>query len=216
MIRVASCRDYCQATHLVGRTIRTLDDAPVGHIHDLVLDRANTRVEYAVVATAGRFAFGRGFVALPWHLVEIQGATADEPASVRVRIRHAMLSQGSCLPDLAANGPAAPRWGTLMQLPTRRRGPERNPIVAPQSTCPATTRHRLQDFLGARVIDVDRRAVARLADVLIGAPDGTVDAFVLRQGGSFRLGHRYVCVPAHQLALLRPERHVGVAMPARG
>jgi sporulation protein YlmC with PRC-barrel domain len=206
----------CMASRLIGANITNAKSESLGEIQDIVLDSGNQRIAYAVVAFGGFIGLGEKYFAMPWRLLEVSQLGPDEKLRVSLGLDRDTLKSApgfdkSKWPDMAN-----PTWAKQVDDYYRARNEKAHPEGAaePKGTgvdgksgvdrapgSKAFVHRRLSKLIGMDVVDLQRKKLAEVEDLVVDTKVAAIDGTVLSFGGVLGMGEHLALVPSEALTI---------------
>jgi len=183
---------------VIGKNIKSRDDAKVGQVADAALDVANGRAAYVVASFGGILGIGDRLFAVPWSSLSII------PGGENVVVQEERQKLASA-PGFDRNRwPAMsdPAWSSEIRSfygdPTRE-------------TTYISELRKADDVIGARVDDAKGDRLGKIEDVVVDSGTGRVIYAVLSFGGILGIGDRLFAIPLQSISLPRGNGHATIA-----
>lgn len=99
------------ATTITGDEVRNMQDEKLGKIQDIMLDIADGKIRYAVLASGGFLGMGDRLFAVPWKALKLDGTNKCFVLDVDLeRLKNAPGFDKNHWPDMADPG-----WGSTIE-----------------------------------------------------------------------------------------------------
>jgi sporulation protein YlmC with PRC-barrel domain len=173
-----------RASEVIGKEVKDPRGEELGHIEDMVLDVATSRVRYAVLSYGGFLGFGSRFAAFPLSLFR----PAPQEGELLLDVERDALERA---PAFDVN--AWPDWNEgSYRTEVDRFFFQQDELL----TTPAGGRlTRASDVIGKRVSDSGSRRAGHLEDLVVNLGNGQIRYAVLNFGRAWSLDNKLVALP---------------------
>ena len=219
----------CKASQLIGCSITNTKNENLGEIQEIVFDSGNHRIAYAVVAFGGFLGMGEKYFAMPWRLIEVVQRGADDAPRATLGLDNETLKAAPGFDKGQWPDMADATWSKQVDDYYRLRKEAALPADAGQPKgsgadgksgvdrapgSKAFFHRRLGNLIGMNVVDVQRKKLADVEDLIVDTKHATVDGVLLSFGGTLGIGEDLALVPTEALKL-DPEKKVFVFAAAK-
>ena len=185
-------------TEVIGKNIKSRDDAKIGEVTDAALDVANGRASYVVASFGGILGIGDRLFAVPWSSLSI----VPGGENVVVQEERQKLSSAPGFDRNRWPAMSDPAWSSEVRTfygdPTHE-------------TTYVSELRKADEVIGARVNDAKGERLGKIEDIVVDSGTGRVIYAVLSFGGVMGIGDRLFAIPLQSISLPRGNGHATIA-----
>jgi sporulation protein YlmC with PRC-barrel domain len=188
------------ASDLIGLGVRNQQGDNLGEINELVIDRENGDIHYAVVGAGGFLGIGERLILVPFAALDIDPRAQEVDQLVHLNVDQQVLTDAPNFDDLpdvnAADWDADVRsyWQEHVDvLPVT--GPEGQPVRA----------IRISDPTDINLLNANGEDIGDIEDLVLDIEGGSISYAILATGGVLDLGECLLPVPWNALDTVGDE-----------
>ena len=199
------------ASELIGLGVRNAEGDNLGEIQELIVDRENGDIHYAVVGAGGFLGIGERLILVPFAALDVDPRAQEVDQLVHLNVDQEVLTEAPNFEDLpdvtVADWDADVRtyWQEHVDvLPVT--GPEGQPVRA----------IRISDPTDIDIQNPNGEDLGDIGDMVLDLDAGSVSYVILATGGALDLGECLLPVPWSSIETTADEDLVTEGTPAAG